>query len=108
VKRYRTPLDLQVLEFVEVPKEFFVARLYNLPAQPLPYFLCAGNDGSIADSYYPFAGVTLRGVSEFQKKLHIRLAALISLLISSAFTRPAFTNCSAVGGSGHTWPPLLI
>jgi hypothetical protein len=28
-------LDLQVLEFVKVRKQFFVAQLYNLPAQPL-------------------------------------------------------------------------
>ena len=35
VKRYATPLDLQVLEFVEVRKQFLAARLYNLPAQPL-------------------------------------------------------------------------
>jgi hypothetical protein len=34
VKRYRTPLDLQVLEFMEVQKQFFVAQLYNLPTQP--------------------------------------------------------------------------
>ena len=32
VKRYRTPLGLQVLEFAEVWKQFFVAQLHNLPA----------------------------------------------------------------------------
>ena len=35
VKRYRPPWHLQVLEFVEVRKQFFVAQLHNLPAQLL-------------------------------------------------------------------------
>jgi len=35
VKRYRTPWDLQVLEFVEVRKQFFVSQLYNLPSPSL-------------------------------------------------------------------------
>jgi len=35
VKRYQTPLGLQVLEFVEVRKQFFVAQLHKLTAQPL-------------------------------------------------------------------------
>ena len=35
VKRYRTLLDLQILQFVEARKQFFVAQLYNLPTQPL-------------------------------------------------------------------------
>ena len=35
VKRYRPPWHLQVLEFVEVRKQFFVAQPHNFPAQPL-------------------------------------------------------------------------
>ena len=35
VKRYQPPWDLRVIEFAKVPKQFFVARLHNLPTQPL-------------------------------------------------------------------------
>jgi hypothetical protein len=59
VKRYRTPLDLQGLEFVEVWKQFFIVRVGE----------ALGHEGGIADG--PLRGPT--GIATAQPGIWIRL-----------------------------------